>query len=81
MLPVILDFSDSYIGVLHCGSEPKLPDKYPISFIDSIPSVNFVTWQFRNTDDPDFFAPQNDFDRYGKMRGYFSGTSRWKDGI
>ena len=76
-----LGFSDSYIGVLHCGSEPKLPDKYPISFIDSIPSVNFVTWQFRNTDDPDFFAPQNDFDRYGKMRGYFSGTSRWKDGI
>jgi len=76
-----LGFSDSYLGVLYCGSEPKLPNKYPISFIDSIPSVNFVSWQFRNTDDPDFFAPQNDFDRYGKMRGYFSGTSRWKDGI
>lgn len=76
-----LGFSDSYIGVLHCGSEPNLPDKYPVGLIDSIPSVNFVTWQFRNTDDPDFFAPQNDFDRYGKLRGYFSGTSRWKDGI
>ena len=76
-----LGFSDSYFGVLHCGSEPKLPDKYPISFFDSIPSVNFVTWQYKNTDDPDFFYPQNDFDRYGKMRGYFSGTSRWKDGI
>jgi len=76
-----LGFSDSYIGVVHCGSEPRLPEKYPISLIDSIPSVNFVSWQFRNTDDPDFFAPQNDIDRYGKMRGYFSGTSRWKDGI
>ncbi|MBE7478096.1 MAG: hypothetical protein HS131_15440 [Ignavibacteriales bacterium] len=76
-----LGFSDSYIGVLHCGSDPKLPEKFPVGLIDSIPSVNFVTWQFRNVDDPDFFAPQNDFDRYGKMRGYFSGTSRWKDGI
>lgn len=75
-----LGFSDSYIGVLHCGSEPKLPDKYPISLVDSIPSVNFVTWQF-NAPETEFFAPQNDFDRYGKMRGYFSGTSRWKDGI
>ncbi|MCZ7613097.1 MAG: hypothetical protein M5T52_06080 [Ignavibacteriaceae bacterium] len=76
-----LGFSDSYIGVLHCGSDPKLPEKFPVGLIDSIPSVNFVTWQFRNVDDPDFFAPQNDFDRYGKLRGYFSGTSRWKDGI
>lgn len=76
-----LGFSDSYIGILHCGSDPKLPEKFPVGLIDSIPSVNFVTWQFRNVDDPDFFAPQNDFDRYGKMRGYFSGTSRWKDGI
>ena len=76
-----LGFSDSYIGVVHCGSEPRLPEKYPLGIIDSIPSVNFVTWQFRNTDDPDFFAPQNDIDRYQKMRGFFSGQSRWKDGI
>ena len=76
-----LGFSDSYIGILYCGSEPRLPDKYPISLTDSIPSVNFVTWQFRNTDDPDFFAPQNDFERYQKMRGYFGTGSRWKDGV
>lgn len=76
-----LGFSDSYIGVVYCGSEPSLPNSYPIGLNDSIPSVNFVTWQFRNTDDPDFFAPQNDVDRYGKMRGFFSGITRWKDGI
>lgn len=76
-----LGFSDSYIGVLYCGSEPKLPDYYRLSLIDSVPSVNFVSWQFRNTDDPDFFAPQNDFDRYKKMQGIFGGNNRWKNGI
>ena len=76
-----LGFSDSYIGVVYCGSEPRLPDYLPAGFNDSIPTVNFVSWQFRNTDDPNFFAPQNDVDRYGKMRGFFGGTNRWKDGI
>jgi len=76
-----LGFSDSYIGVLYCGSEPRLPNYYRVNLIDSVPSVNFVSWQFRNTDDPDFFAPQNDFDRYKKMQGIFGGSNRWKDGI
>ena len=76
-----LGFSDSYIGIQFCGSEPNLPSSFPFGLEDSIPSVNYVTWQFRNTDDPNFFAPQNDFDRYGKMRGFFSSTNRWKDGI
>jgi len=78
---IIDSWFDSYLGVVYCGSEPALPKSYPIGLNDSIPSVNFVTWQFRNTDDPDFFAPQNDIDRYGKMRGFFSGITRWKDGI
>ncbi|MBT8381412.1 MAG: T9SS type A sorting domain-containing protein [Ignavibacteria bacterium] len=76
-----LGFSDSYIGVVYCGSEPRLPDFLPAGLNDSIPTVNFVSWQFRNTDDPNFFAPQNDVDRYGKMRGFFGGTNRWKNGI
>jgi len=76
-----LGFSDSYVGVVYCGSEPRLPDYLPVSFNDSIPTVNFVSWQFRNTDDPNFFAPQNDLDRFNKMRGLFGGTNRWKHGI
>jgi hypothetical protein len=56
-----------------------------VGIYDSLPSVNFVTWQFRNTDDPDFFAPQDDFSRYRKMRGFFSGDTsggvRWKSEI
>ena len=76
-----LGFTDSYIGIQFLGSEPNFPDYYPSGFEDSLSSVNFVTWQFRNTDDPNFFAPQNDIDRYKKMRGFFGGSNRWNDGI
>jgi hypothetical protein len=74
-------FTDSYIGIMHLGSEPVLPDKYASGLIDSLPTVNFVSWQFRNTTDPNFFAPQNDIDRYGKMRGFFGGNNRWNSGV
>ncbi len=76
-----LGFSDSYVGILFCGSEPNLPEYIPSGQLDSLPTVNFVSWQFRNTDDPNFFAPQNDIDRYGKMRGFFGGSNRWNNGI
>jgi hypothetical protein len=76
-----LGFSDSYIGIQFLGSEPNIPNFYPSGFEDSLSSVNYVTWQFRNTDDPNFFAPQDDIDRYKKMRGFFGGTNRWDDGI
>jgi hypothetical protein len=76
-----LGFSDSYLGVLFLGSDPLLPDYYPDNEFDSIPSVNFVSWQFRNTDDQDFFAPQNDIQRYSKMQGFFSDGRRWNTHI
>ncbi|HCY77367.1 MAG TPA: hypothetical protein DHV28_15730 [Ignavibacteriales bacterium] len=73
-------FTDSYIGVQYLGSEPRLADKIFVQG-DSISTVNFVSWQFRNTDDPNFFAPQDDISRFSKMQGYFGGTNRWLDGI
>ena len=73
-------FTDSYIGIQSLGSEPRLADKIFIQG-DSISTVNFVSWQFRNTDDPNFFAPQNDIGRFSKMQGYFGGTNRWKKGV
>jgi hypothetical protein len=73
-------FTDSYIGIQSLGSEPRLADKIFVQG-DSISTVNFVSWQFRNTDDPNFFAPQDDVTRFSKMQGYFGGTNRWKDGI
>lgn len=60
-----IGFTDSYIGIQFLGASEQLD------------SVNFVSWQFRNTTDPNFFAPQNDPERYNKMLGYFGGTNRF----
>lgn len=63
--------TDSYLGVQFLGADKKYD------------SVNFVSWQFRNTSDPNFFAPQNDYDRYNKLLGYFGqgGVNRYNSGI
>ena len=65
-------YTNSYIGIKFLGSTP-----YGVVPTDSnrIPR-NFVTWQFRNTVDPVYFAPQNDVARYSKMQGYFTGTTK-----
>ncbi len=62
-------FTDSYVGIQFLGSDTKYD------------SVDFVSWQFRNTADPNFFAPQDDNDRYRKMQGYFGGNNRYNNGI
>ncbi len=62
-------FTDSYIGVQYLGSS-ELMD-----------SANFVSWQFRNTSDAKYFAPQNDVQRYKKMVGEFSDGIRFDDAI
>ena len=76
-----IGFTDSYVGILYLGSDPRLPEKYVYNGIDTITTTNFVSWQFRNTSDANFFAPQNDIDRYRKMQGFFGGDNRWKDGV
>ena len=75
-------FTDSYVGILYLGSDPKLADKffYP-SVEDSLPTTAFNSWQFRNTSDPNFFSPQDDIERYQKMQGFFGGSNYWKNGI
>lgn len=62
-------FTDSYLGIQFLGA--------------SVPydSVNFVSWQFRNTADPVYFAPQTDIERYFKMQGYFAGSARYGSGV
>lgn len=66
-------YTNSYIGVKILGSTP-----YGRTMADTIPTGrNFVSWQFRNTVDPTYFAPLTDADgsnlgRYSKMNGYFT---------
>lgn len=76
-------FTNSYIGVKFLGSTP-----YGKTMTDTLPTGrNFVTWQFRNTVDPVYFAPQSDegtptqIGRYGKMKGYFTGTTKVNSSI
>lgn len=64
-----IGFTDSYLGIQFLGSDTPYD------------SVNFVNWQFRNTADPLFFAPQTDQDRYVKMQGFFGGNARYKYGV
>jgi hypothetical protein len=78
-----IGFTDSYVGIQYLGSTPVLDSLFIVDQ-DTLPSVNFVSWQFRNTNDPNFFSPQDDAGldgRYRKMQGYFGGYNRWKKGI
>ncbi len=62
-------FTDSYIGICFLGSSDK-----------KIDSVNFVNWQFRNTTESNFFAPQNDVQRFNKMLGFYDKNSEVRFG-
>ena len=73
-------FTDSYVGIQYCGSTPKLNDRIILEG-DTVSTVDFVSWQYKNTDNSNFFAPQDDIQRYGKMQGYFGGSNRWGKGI
>ncbi|NUN08720.1 MAG: hypothetical protein HUU54_06035 [Ignavibacteriaceae bacterium] len=64
-----IGLTDSYIGFQFLGADR------------SYDSVNFVSWQFRNTSDPNFFAPQDDISRYSKLQGYFGGSNRYNFNI
>ena len=73
-------YTNSYVGIQFLGSTPIL-DSVFVFGTDALPSVNFVSWQYKNTSDPNFFSPTVDVDRYKKMQGYFGGTNRYNDGI
>ena len=75
-----IGYTNSYIGIQFLGSTPTL-DSIFVFGEDTIPSVNFVSWQYKNTADPNFFSPSVDIDRYKKMEGYFGGTNRFNNGV
>jgi hypothetical protein len=73
-------YTNSYVGIQFLGSTPNLDSLFIVG-LDTLPSVNFVSWQYKNTSDPNFFSPTTDIDRYRKMQGYFGGTNRYDDGV
>ena len=67
-------FTDSYVGTKYLGAEingscPTSPDF----------ATHFNTWQFRNSADPLFFFPSNDFQKYGKMSSGLNFLPAWPD--
>ena len=73
-------FTNSYIGIQFLGSTPTI-DSIFVTGQDTLPGVNYVSWQYKNTDNANYFAPQDDIQRYKKMQGYFGGSNRYGKGI
>ena len=74
-------FTDSYVGITYLGSTPEIDNFFVTGQNDTLPATNFNTWTHSNTTDANFFAPQDDIERYHKMQGYFGSTNRYGDGI
>jgi len=75
-------YTNSYVGIKILGSTP-----YGRTMADTLPTGrNFVSWQFRNTVDPTYFAPLTDADgsnlgRYSKLNGYFTNGVKMNSNI
>jgi len=77
--------TNSYVGFLYLGSTPNIANSFLTEngsgSKDTLPATCFNSWQFRNTTDPNFFAPPDgptgDGVRYQKMQGWFGGTNRF----
>jgi len=74
-------FTDSYVGITYLGSTPEIDNYFVIGQNDTLPATNFNTWTHNNTTDANFYAPQDDIQRYYKMQGYFGSDNRYGDGI
>ncbi len=65
-------YTDSYIATKFLGAEIN-------GFPPTSPNfkVHFNTWQFRNSADPRYFFPTNDFQKYGKMTEGLNYDADW----
>lgn len=67
-------FTDSYIGLKYLGSEYQGACPASPNF-----RVNYNVWQFRNSADPLYFFPVNDFQKYGKLGQGLNSLDSWQD--
>lgn len=65
-----IGYTDSYVGTKFLGIEKN-------GIYVNNPNVNYNTWQFQNAADPIFFFPQNDNQRYGKMKLGLNKRTDW----
>jgi hypothetical protein len=59
-------FTDSYFALKYLGAEDMFGFHH--TTLDTAFHTNFNTWQFRNSSDPLYFYPDDDGEKYGKMK-------------
>lgn len=71
-----IGFTDSYIGTKFLGAEfnGECPN-------EAAYTVNFNTWQFRNSSDPRYFFPTDDLRRYDKLSSGLNQLDAWETDI
>jgi hypothetical protein len=68
-------FAESYIGARILGTDPVFDPESDSSYLDK---TNFYEWLFRNNQDPTFFMPQNDVERYDHMSVGLNDYANWR---
>lgn len=69
-------YAENYIGMRILGTDPALMPGTDTSYLDK---VQFYEWLFRDTQDPVFFAPQNDVQRYERMTTGLNNYQTWRE--
>ncbi len=57
-------YAESYIGMQILGTTPKYDPQSDSSYLEK---ANFYEWMYNESQDPVFFTPQNDNERYNRM--------------
>ena len=68
-------YAENYVGMRVLGTEPALVPGTDSTYLDK---VQFYEWIFRDTQDPVFFAPQNDIQRYERMTTGLNNYPTWR---
>jgi hypothetical protein len=71
-------YAKSYVGMRLLGTDPPRDPQSDSSYVDK---ANFYEWRFKSQqseDNPVFFMPQNDIDRFSRMSNGLNNTPGWR---
>jgi hypothetical protein len=72
-------YAESYVGMRILGTEPaRFYDPDLADSVSSLSVANFYEWLFRNNQDPIFFMPQTDIERYDHMGTGLNDYEGWR---
>ena len=68
-------YAESYIGMRILGTYPAIDPETDSTYLEK---ANFYEWLFRDTQDPVFFMPQSDIERYNRMSTGLNDYPNWR---